>query len=111
MEKLHSSYTLDIGASMTEQSVSRLENSFDISQRSFTTEAGSDGTLGTFPAEDIVSFMEALETKEGDLRDSLKTHKDRTRAQEDECNEALQELVGKNKACENGTSTLRHTHF
>jgi DNA repair protein RAD50 len=111
MEKIHSSYTLDIGSSMTEQSVSRLENSFDVSQRSFITEAGSDGTPGTFPAEDIVSFMEALETKEGDLRDNLKTHKDRTRAQEDECNEALQELVGKNKSCENGASTLCHTHF
>jgi DNA repair protein RAD50 len=106
MEKIHSSYTLDIGGSMTNQSVSRLENSFDMSQRSLMTEAGSAGTLGSFPAEDVASFMEALETKESDLRESLKSHKDRTRAQEDECNEALQELVGKNKACENGTANI-----
>lgn len=107
MEKVARTYSIELLAQSSTQ-LSRLDASMSISQTSLFTGGGAAATsqnpLPVLTKEDMDSFFECLERKEKELKENLKSHKEKFRKQEDAFNNALQVLVGNRNAFEKGAS-------
>lgn len=103
MEKIAQTYSIELQQSLTQ--LSRLDASMmSMSQTSLLTGGGTQETTPPeLTKEDLDGFFAAVEKKEAELKENLRSHKATYRAQEEEFNSALQDLVGKRNAFENGT--------
>ena len=116
MEKIATTYSLELQHSLTELTqLSRMDASMMATSQNnlsvLTTDGGSQETGGptimmTLSKEDMVGFFRTLRNKESELKENLRSHKAKARAQEDEYNTALQELVGNKNAFENGKNSF-----
>ena len=108
MEKIATAYTLELQQSLTQLTqLSRMDTSLSMSQTSLLTDGASTQETGgpsmNLSKEDMTGFFRTLGKKETELKENLRSHKAKFRAQEDEYNSALQDLVGNRNAYENGT--------
>ena len=105
MEKIAQTYTLDLQQSMSQLS-SHLDHSFSLTQGS-TIANNKEAEAPEISKEDVREFFRTLQKKEDELKEGLKSHKQKSRAQEEEFNTALQELIGNRNSFEKGTIDRR----
>ena len=116
MEKIATTYSLELQQSLTQLTqLSRMDTSILAASQnsSVLTDGGGASTqetggapMMTLSKEDMMGFFRTLTKKETELKENLRSHKAKARAQEDEYNAALQELVGNKNTFENGKNHL-----